>query len=448
MAEPKFKVAIVGAGIGGLCFALSLHRSLANVSVDIYESTTVLSEVGAGIGVWPRVWKILKELGLEDDFLSITHMKDGQIAPHSLIYRKADQPQGIFVAETESPFVTYHRAQFHKVLKKHIPDSCKLHLSKRLTSYATKDSGEIGLQFADGSSGTCDVLVGCDGIKSTVRDVLYRSLAEQAKEAGDDAKASELLAKAKPVWTGKIMYRSLIPKDILEVASPGNPLSQKPHMCMGKDRFVITYPISQGQQINFGAYVSEPALEGTPYNRSWTRKCAKEEFIETFSMFESHMQDLLNCIGEVSAWAIHVLSPLPTYVDNRVALLGDAAHAMTPFQGSGAGQAIEDGFVLAAVLAHPRVTRETLPQALQVYDQIRRPFSQWVATNSRAAGQIYDLRGEGMEKLTLEESIAGGVSKAQLESMEKTLQSMFEWLKDGSVLPDRDRALEILEVTV
>ncbi|KZT01893.1 uncharacterized protein LAESUDRAFT_815649 [Laetiporus sulphureus 93-53] len=314
--------------------------------MDIYESTAVLSGVGAGIGVSPRVWQILKELGLEDDLLSITHMKDGQVAPHSMVYRKADQPQGIFVGKIESPFVTYHRAHFQKVLNKHLPDPCKLHMSKRLTTYVTMDTSEIRLQFADGSSVTCNVLVGCDGIRSTVRD-------------------------AKPVWTGKIMYRSLVPKDVLEAASPGNPLSQEVRISMGKDRCVITYPISQGQQINFGAHVYEPALEGTPYNNPWMHKCAKEEFIGAFSMFESHMQDLLN-----------------------------------------------DGFVLAAILAHLRVTRETVPQALQVYDQIRRPFSQSVAAKSRAVGHIFDLRGEGMEKLTLEESIAGGVSKEQLEQME------------------------------
>lgn len=126
--------------------------------------------------------------------------------------------------------MSYHRAHFHRVLTKQLPDSFTLHTSKRLVTYVTNDSGEISLQFTDGSSAACDVLVGCDGIKSAVRGVLYQSLAEKARQTGDDARASELLTKAKPVWSGRILYRSVVPKGVLETISPGNPLAQKPHM--------------------------------------------------------------------------------------------------------------------------------------------------------------------------------------------------------------------------
>ncbi|KZT01919.1 FAD/NAD-P-binding domain-containing protein [Laetiporus sulphureus 93-53] len=444
MTEPKFRVGIIGAGIGGLLLALSLANSCDNIAVDVYESTAVLNEIGAGIGISQRVWEILRHIGLEDEFLSISYAKNhADTAPLTLTFRRSDQPEGFFFLETSIQFATYHRAHFQALLCKHLPKSCQIKFSKRLENYIESDSGEICLQFVDGSTATCDVLAGCDGIKSTVRRVLYQSLADKAIQDGNNAKAADLLAQAKPVWSGRVVYRSLLSRDVLEHACPGHPHLTRPYLRTGRDKHLITFPISHGQKLNVSIYVFDAEKENTQYDSAaWMRKCSKDEFIASFSNFEPQVTGLLNCLDDVSAWAIHTLPLLPTYVGDRIVLLGDAAHAMAPFQGAGAGLAMEDGFILASILAHTHVTRDTLPRALQIYDSIRRPITQWVVQHSRATGDFYDLRAAGFDTLS---DTKGALSEGQLAKISKSLDGMFEWHLNTSVMPDRDRALELLD---
>jgi salicylate hydroxylase len=88
-------------------------------------------------------------------------------------------------------------------------------------------------------------------------------------------------------------------------------------------------------------------------------------------------------------WAIHTVKPLWSFVSNRVALIGDAAHAMAPHQGAGAGQSIEDAYVLPTLLGHSRTTLNTIPRALTIYDTVRQPFANKVAEQSRLNCQYF-----------------------------------------------------------
>ncbi|KAI0919700.1 hypothetical protein AcW1_003116 [Taiwanofungus camphoratus] len=446
MSEIKFRVAIIGAGIGGLTFAVSLRKFCKNVTVDIYESAAMFAEIGAGIGLWPRVWEVMKSLGLNEDLQAIGSGIDNDLwIPFE--YRKSDQPEGVAFYETTTRvgLATFHRAEFQDVLCRHLSKSDNVHFSKRLASYTESSSGEINLKFLDGSTATCDVLVGCDGIRSVVRGVLYHNLAADAKSSGDIAKAAALLTHVNPSWTGTVAYRGLVPKDILERDYPENLALTKPMMCFGKNKHLIIYPVSRGRVINIVAFVSEPEREGTVYDSVWARKATKEEFIDKFSPVEPDVKNLLSCLTDVSLWAINSLPSLPTYIGGRVALVGDAAHAMTPHQGSGAGQAFEDGYVLAALLAHPAVTLETLPRALQVYDEIRRPFSQGVLRRSRDTGFLLELNSPGFEDLTEEKSAEGNVTSGKLEEVGKGMDDIMAWLGNTSIMGDCERALEVLE---
>ncbi|PCH34754.1 salicylate 1-monooxygenase [Wolfiporia cocos MD-104 SS10] len=442
MSEAKFKVAIVGAGIGGLVFALSLHRFNANVDVDIYEAAAEFTEVGAGVGVWPRAWELLKDLGLADELAAVSEK-----APGSWLYRKADQREGIPFNEVNDrvAFTTFYRAEFQSVLAKHLPAGYNIYFSKRLTSYAEIESGKIRLEFKDKSSATCDVLVGCDGIKSAVRNAMFRHLAAIATANGDDAAAADLTEKATPQWTGVLAYRGVFPAKALREVRADHVALERPLLSFGKHKLVATYPVSQGRLINFAAYVSNTSLEGTSYGPVWVRKSSKDEFASDFSMFEVQMKELLECVDTVNLWAIHVLPPLPTYVSGRVAILGDAAHAMTPFQGSGAGQGAEDGYILAAILSHPAVTARNVENALKAYDAVRRPISQEVSRISWKNLRLYALQTTGLEKLSEEASASGAVPVSKLEEVGRELCAAFEWVKFATFAQDRDTALEMLE---
>lgn len=106
-------------------------------------------------------------------------------------------------------------------------------------------------------------------------------------------------------------------------------------------------------------------------------------------------------IKDMTVWKMHTLwPPLPTYVNGGMALLGDAAHGMTPHCGQGAGQALEDSFILGRLLGHPKTTRKTLHRTLQIYDQVRRPRGNKVLEYSLETGDVWDGWGPSGDSFT------------------------------------------------
>jgi salicylate hydroxylase len=197
------RVAIVGAGIAGLTTAISLFHSLRSdaynyVEVNIYERSAELTEVGAGIIVWPRVWSVLETIGLAQK-LSKHYIKgtdtDMNHRRHGKELFKTDYDSWIGGGSR-----AFHRADFHSVLRSCIPEQrCKIHLSKRLVKY-TKDSSVVHLEFMDNSSAECDILIGADGVHSLVRKSML------GNNAG-----------AEPLYSGFSTYRAMVdPIDVPE----------------------------------------------------------------------------------------------------------------------------------------------------------------------------------------------------------------------------------------
>ncbi|KAH9840776.1 FAD/NAD(P)-binding domain-containing protein [Rhodofomes roseus] len=438
--QPKLRVAIVGGGIGGLTLAVALHKLCGSrFQVDIYEAAHTLTEIGAGIGVWPRVWEVMEALDLASDLSKISNDagKEGQPAE----FRKSDYTvKGGSTSEGPASSSVklagirpFHRAQFQAILAAHLPSnpSYTTHFRKRLASYEASsiDQTAIDLTFTDGSQVVCDLLIGCDGIKSVVRATLYRPLAHPAD----------------PAWSGSVAYRSLIPRDVLEKIDPEHPSLTKAVVACGHNKHIIAFPIAQATLINIVCFVSQPEQEGTKYDGAWVREASKQELLDAYAGWEPTMIELLNCAEKVTLWAINTIPPLPTYVGERVALIGDAAHAMTPHQGSGAGQAIEDGFVLASLLADPRTNRQTLPRVLQIYDAIRRPFSQDIMQRSRNSGRLYEF---GLSPTESEGDVVGMTGHSAADDIARrsaALQRMLSWAVETSVMDDRDRALQALD---
>ncbi|KAL6301495.1 FAD/NAD(P)-binding domain-containing protein, partial [Sparassis latifolia] len=433
-----------GAGIGGLVFALSLHRFSKDICVDVYESAAELTEYGAGIGVWDRPWKIMVDLGLERDLESIANR--GAAGTTSFQYKKCDQRNGINFDNptTDYGMANFHRGEFQRVLSKHLPPSYTVHFSKKLVSYANSDSGEVILNFQDGSLATCDVVVGCDGVRSAVRATLYRSFAESAEVNGDHAMAAEALSHVNAMYSGCSAYRGLVPTDLLLHKCPDHKGTTGPLLCFGKNKHIVAYPVSQGRMVNVVVFISKPELEGKLYDGRWVVPVTKKEMMEKFSSWDPEAKSLLECMDDVSLWAVNAVVGLPTFVGRRVALLGDAAHAMTPHQGSGAGQAFEDGYILASLLGHPSVTRTTVNHALHVYDAIRRPFAQDVQRRSRNTGILYQLNGADCQTLSEEDSASGAVPLEKLEGVAHAIDGMMNWMGVGSAMTERSRALNML----
>lgn len=169
-----------------------------------------------------------------------------------------------------------------------------------------------------------------------------------------------------------------------------------------------------------------------PFDGPWVTQVPPAEIAERFAGWESDLVSLLGAPKVASRWAIHVVHPLPTFVADRVCLIGDAAHAMTPHQGLGGGQGIEDAYILARLIAHPQATATNLPDVLRIYDSIRRPFSQEVARRSFTVGLIYGFLDPNSREVPLkqtgEEFIASCRWLLEGDGVEK------EWMNAQSAL--------------
>ncbi|KAF9051103.1 FAD/NAD-P-binding domain-containing protein [Hymenopellis radicata] len=387
--ESKFKVAICGGGISGLCLAVILAQS-PNITVAVYESASRFKEIGAGVMIWSRTWKILEALNLDSEFSQIAHAPPDGSMGVGFDYRRSDQrTEGFRFHLVQMPYgcIRFHRAHFLDVLVNHLPRGVA-HFGKRVVEYEytnEKHLGEITLLFADGTKDTCNVLVGCDGVKSTIRSQLYRE--EYLSQPPNSVPNYD------PVFTGTIAYRGLVPvEQLCRANKPVHRTVETPMMYCGKGKHVVSYSISQGSLVNVVTFASEPEKEGTEYCGDWVSQCSQAELLDCYDGWEPEVADLLKCVETPSRWALHHLRPLPYYVRGRVALIGDAAHAMAPHQGAGAGQAIEDAFVLGKLLM--TATASTLEEACKAYENIRLPLANAVLRGSQESGGMYEFNSE------------------------------------------------------
>src|SRR5579864_8818914 len=165
------RIAVIGGGIGGLAAALSLHR--AGFTVEVYEQAAELNEVGGGINMGPNAARILYRLGLGDA------LDRDAVRPLSAHVRRWDDGRTLQKAELNpisselygAPHLTVHRADLQWIIAAGLPQK-HIHLGHCLTGLDDKGGG-IEARFANGNRIEADVLVGADGIHSTVRTLLF-----------------------------------------------------------------------------------------------------------------------------------------------------------------------------------------------------------------------------------------------------------------------------------
>ncbi|EIW82783.1 salicylate hydroxylase [Coniophora puteana RWD-64-598 SS2] len=404
MSSTKLRVAICGGGVGGLTLAVTLSQ-YPDIEVDIYERARQFGEVGAGVGLWLRPFKVLRKLGpkLEQDLLSKTPIPYSEEYSTGMRYRKTDLDGGedLFAVKCKGNLMQLHRADFQCALLDNVGANVKTHTSKRLKSYnqPKSDTEPITLAFEDGTTATCDVLVGADGVRSVVRAHMMEALAQDpsAVPAHDPEVYRSCI---EPNFSGAVSYRTLIPADKVRAIDPNHRVFDGARTWVNRDIMTTTYPISMGKFVNFAGFTLNEKLMRTAhserysqhvpnlYDGEWVRPVTAEEFTAPFRTMEKDIHTLLDCVENGNIWAVHVVKVLPTQVHGRVSLLGDAAHAMTPFLGSGAGQAVEDAYLLGQLLGDSRTTRSTVPRALAAYDAVRCPFAAGIAKSSMDNGRL------------------------------------------------------------
>ncbi|EPQ59055.1 FAD/NAD P-binding domain-containing protein [Gloeophyllum trabeum ATCC 11539] len=349
-----------GGGIAGLVLAVALSKT-PNIEVNVYEAAAQISPAGAGIRMFPHIWKIMRALGLDVDLAALSNVGSSFTDIHNFLLfrlRKSNQPEGIdfynyLPVYSLGTGMILHRADFQKVILENISRSCPIHFSKRLVALteAVDIDEPVVLHFEDGSTTKCDIAIGADGIKSAVRASVFGTAIRTAETIHDSVKVSHLREQTPPMWTGTVAYWGLIHVSVLENIAPN---LRWIFICI---QHLVVFSISQDTLINVIAFVSQCAREGHEFQEPWVTLVHQEELLSALADFEKEVQDLLHCIDCPSKWAIHVTRPLDSYVSEyrRVALLGEAAHAMAPYQASGAGQAIEVRGILNSS-SYPKLT--------------------------------------------------------------------------------------------
>jgi salicylate hydroxylase len=352
------KIAIVGAGIGGLAAALALAQ--AGFTVEVYERAPALLDQGAGITMAPNATRVLFHLGLEPALVSTAAAPSSTDYRHyrtGFVFKRIDHQSSR--ERFGYPHLRFHRWDLQEAMvgQLNLIAPGALRLGWRLEGLTQGDRG-VELSFADGRAITAELVVGADGIRSTVRDLLFGPTA--ATFTGFAA------------WRGLVLTAGLSPSLAGSVVSFGN------------GRNIVRYPVRRGELVNFVAAARRDGWEA----EGWTIPASHDEFLAEFADFDDETRALIARpqLGSLFKWGLFGRTLLPSWRSGRVVLLGDAAHPMLPFLGQGGAMAIEDAMVLSRALA-----LESDPErALSRYEEARRPRA--IATTERAAnqGKIWD----------------------------------------------------------
>ena len=268
-----------------------------------------------------------------------------------------------------------HRADLLAALLGAIP-AARIHAGRRFVGL--REVGDrVEARFANGDRIRADVLIGADGIHSTVREVLFGPLA--------------------PHFTGCVAYRGLVPAEKLSELE----LEVNSTLFMGPRGHFIHYFVQSERLVNFVAIVDRD----TWTRESWTDRGDLADALAAFDGWHPEVRAILGAVDETFVWALFDRPPLERWTRGRVALLGDACHPMLPFMAQGAAQAIEDGAALSACLA--RSGELGVPEALELYEHVRRPRATKLQELSAANKMRFHLP-DGPEQQARDEEMSRG----------------------------------------
>ena len=356
-------IAIVGAGIGGLCAAAALlqrgHR------VRVYEQASVMGELGAGIQMSANAVKVLDSLGLR------AALAPSAVRPEAFEFRRFDDgellhriPLGA-AHETRhgAPYFQMHRSDLHGALQAAVlafDPSC-ITLNARLVSL-DEGEGSVRLHFDGTPSQQAELLIGADGIKSVVRRQVI----------GDDH----------PVATGQVAWRCTVPTEDIPPALRPAVVSS---IWCGPKNHAVMYYLRGGSLLNFVGCVES----ATPEEESWTARRPWAELDAEYRGWHPMVRAVIDLVDREQCfrWALNQREPALRWSLARTTLLGDAVHATLPYMAQGAAMAIED----AAVLARALELQAPLTEQLRRYENHRAPRPARVVRESMEMGDLYHI---------------------------------------------------------
>ncbi|GAA1574129.1 FAD-dependent monooxygenase [Kribbella karoonensis] len=289
---------MIGAGIGGLAAAIGLRRR--GWSVSVLERAPVIAEVGAGLTLWPNAVKALAALGVDVSDRGVPTISRGNILTPGGRWVRRNHPDDVGV-------LAIHRADLHDVLRKALPESV-LHTDTEVTAVTTD-----GTVRCAGEERRADLVIAADGVNSLTRRTLW---------------SGDAVFQHRTIWRG--------------VTPSGSVWPVRESLSMGRGEQVGVLPLPD-ERVYWFLTANEPRPNVLYADN-------QAEVLRRIGTWHHPIPDLVNATPEDQVLHNDMLDidPVPTFVKDRVVLLGDAAHAMTPDLGQGACQALEDAVVLAA----------------------------------------------------------------------------------------------------
>lgn len=365
MAAGIGRVAIVGAGIAGLTAAIGLAR--AGIRVRLFEQSDKLTEVGAGLQLSPNATRILATFGVLPRLASVA------VRPERIVLRKAGDlrrltsvPLGSSAEERwGAPYLTVHRADLQEALLAEASGFAEIEL---VTGATIRDAAF----HANGVTLTIDhggaireenaaLVIGADGVWSALRGRAFGGAAS--------------------LDTGYVAWRAVIR------AADGGGIVAADEVCafLHPGFHLVAYPIRAGAAVNLVAVTRGRSAKG------WSNDAGADALLRTLSGAAPALRGLMAQANEWTMWPIHEAPALPHWTDPAgLALIGDAAHAMSPYAAQGAAMAIEDAAVIADLAGR---SSDDIGTLLSAYERIRQPRIRRVAARGAFNRFTWHARG-------------------------------------------------------
>jgi salicylate hydroxylase len=359
--KPTRNVIVVGGGIGGLAAALALARQ--GIRVQLLEQAAEIGEIGAGIQLGANAFNALDALGVGEAARSRAVFTNHMLMKDAL---DASEVARIDVGEPYrqrfgNPYAVIHRADIHLSIFEAVQRDplIQFRTNTQVRSLAQDETG-VTVTDQHGERYRADAVIGCDGVKSAIRQTLI----------GDEHHV-----------TGHVVYRAVV--DVQNM--PEDLQINAPVVWAGPHCHLVHYPLRGAQQYNLVVTFHSREQE------QWgVREGSKEEVLSYFEGIHPLPHQMLDRPTSWKRWATADRDPVERWSFGRATVLGDAAHPMTQYLAQGACQALEDAVTLGAAVA---ATNGDFEAAFALYDKARIPRTARVLYSAREMGRLYHAKG-------------------------------------------------------
>lgn len=383
--KARLPILIVGGGIGGLTAALALSRM--GQAAHVIEKAVEFAEIGAGLQLAPNATAVLDRLGV------LGEIRKHAVHPSRLVWMDAIGGAPItsvdlgapFLRRYGHPYIVMHRADLLAVLLEACRAETRITLEPRSELAEVRDDGALArARLASGEVYESDLLIGADGLHSTVRRLI-----------ADDA----------PIADGYVAYRGTLPvAELSQHAGLDNVV-----MWVGPHMHFVQYPVRRGDLYNQVAVFRSPRYR--PNSEDWG---TADELDAHYAQACATVRGAAALMARDRHWVMLDRKPIGRWTRNHIALLGDAAHPMYQYIAQGACQAIEDAASLADCVA---AAPGDPVAALRAYEKARVLRTARVQLTARAMGAFFHLDG-----------VAAEVRNAMMAGRASDDYAMLDWL--------------------